>query len=97
MLVKFRVKNFKSFKEMNEFSMIKGKQRFYEERVADIDDTKVLKFSAIFGANASGKSNIIRAIKVMQWIVLNNMVPTDAAEEYYKLDSACASLPLSVF
>lgn len=93
MLVKFRVKNFKSFKDMNEFSMIKGKQRFYEDRVAEFDDAKVLKFSAIFGANASGKSNLIRAIKVMQWIVLNNMVPTDAVEEYYKLDSSCASLP----
>ena len=93
MLVKFRVKNFRSFKDMNEFSMVKGKQRFYEDRISEVDNTKVLKFSAIFGANAAGKSNLIRAMKVMQWIVLNNRVPNDAFEEYFKLDHRCKQLP----
>ena len=93
MLIKFSFKNFRSFKGQNEFSMLKGKQRFFENRITEVDNLNVLKFSAIFGANASGKSNLIRAIKTMQFIVLNNSVPADALGEYFKLDEDSAKSP----
>ena len=93
MLIKFSFKNFRSFKDQNEFSMIKGKQRLFEDRIVTVDNLNVLQFSAVFGANASGKSNFIRAIKTMQFIVLNNSVPVDALGEYYKLDEGGVKSP----
>lgn len=93
MLIEFRVKNFKSFKELNKFTLVKGKQRFFEERIGHVDKLSVLKFSGIFGANASGKSNLVRAIKIMQFIVTHNSVPIDAMNEYFKLSSECENKP----
>ncbi len=63
MLVNFSVKNFLSFDEAINFSMVPGRAKLFSDRIESIgDDLKVLKFSAIYGANASGKSNFIKAI-----------------------------------
>ena len=89
MLIKFRTKNFRSFKELIELDLTKGKTRKNEERIAKLKNVDILKFSSVFGANASGKSNLVRALKVMQFIVLTGNVPIDAFNEYYKLDDEC--------
>lgn len=66
MLIRFNVKNFLSFSEREdgrteEFSMIAGKVRSKKEHVYDDGKIKLLKFAAIYGANASkiksGKGN----------------------------------------
>lgn len=93
MLIKFKVKNFKSFKELAELNLIKGKQQIHEERIANCAGASVLKFSSIFGANASGKSNLVRALKVMQFLIINNRMPSDAYNEYYKLDETSKVMP----
>lgn len=77
MLRRFNVKNFTSFSfsengKTEEFSMIPGKVRNLKNHIYDDGENKLLKFSAIYGANASGKSNIVKAISCMRNILLHN-------------------------
>lgn len=62
MLISFKVKNFLSFDSEADFSLVAGKGRSFNERVYKNGNSKILKFSALFGANGSGKSNFVKAI-----------------------------------
>lgn len=73
MLVRFNVGNFLSFKEVQEISLIKGKTKSKSDRVFNNDKIKILKFASIFGANASGKSNLITSIIFAQNTIINGM------------------------
>lgn len=68
MLVGFKVKNFRSFDDLQYFSMIAGKVRNNDEHIVTVNGKKVLKFSGIFGANGSGKSNLILAISIIKYL-----------------------------
>lgn len=48
---------------------------------------KILKFASLFGANASGKSNFIKAISYAQQIVLAGTVQP-FKDNYFKLDDS---------
>ena len=77
MLRRFNVKNFMSFlcnKEglSDEFSMLPGRVQKMKSHLCDDGDKGLLKFAAIYGANASGKSNLIKAITCMKKIIENN-------------------------
>ena len=92
MLVRFSVGNFLSFKEVQEFSMIKGKPKSKSERVLDADKLKLLKFAAVFGANASGKSNLISSFKYAQTAIVLG-VPNKGQASYFKIDASYANKP----
>ena len=69
MLIRFFVENFLSFKDEAEFSMVAGRSRKHPDHVAKIGtpkDLRVLKTGVIFGANASGKTNLIKAMSFAQ-------------------------------
>ena len=90
MLIRFNVKNFLSFSERDngmseEFSMLAGKVRNKYTHLYDNGKIKLLKFAAIFGANASGKSNLVKAIDFMRTIVLYGL-PKGHTEKYCKID-----------
>lgn len=70
MLVNFRVDNFLSIDSMLEFSMEAGQSRRHKAHLLVDQNHKLLKFSAIYGANASGKSSFIRAIASARDLVL---------------------------
>jgi|WetSurMetagenome_2_1015567.scaffolds.fasta_scaffold35677_3 uncharacterized protein len=69
MLVEFSVSNFRSFNEEQTLSLIAGRDRKHPGHVIDKGDFRLLKAAAIYGANASGKSNLIRAIEAMTHFV----------------------------
>lgn len=69
MLLGFKVKNYRSFKDLQHFSLLAGKVRANENHIVEIGKRKVLKFSGMFGANGSGKSNFILALSIVQTIV----------------------------
>lgn len=73
MLIKFKIKNVLSFKDLVEFSMVAGSTFKNEDRLVDCNNFKLLKFSSVFGANASGKSNLIKAFAIMDKIVINSL------------------------
>lgn len=63
MLIRFTVKNFLSFKDEATFSMIPSKGTLMKEhKTHPVQGVSVLKATVAFGANASGKSNLIKAI-----------------------------------
>ncbi len=92
MLLRFGLKNYKSYKGFQNFSMISGNTKSYEDRLQKEKDFSVLKFSAIYGANGAGKTNIIDALQHMQLLVLNG-VPPFILQIYYKLDKSEKKTP----
>ena len=72
MLTRFNVGNFLSFKEVQEFYMLKGKPISKGERVFESGKLKVLKFSALFGANAAGKSNFVKSIAFARNLIISS-------------------------
>ena len=62
MLVRFTVGNYRSFKERQVFSMAAGKHSRLKNHLVVVNGKRLLKGSVLFGANAAGKSNLIKAI-----------------------------------
>jgi uncharacterized protein len=73
MLLRFRCKNFRSIREGQEISLIAAKTRIDEKSESLIEspfkDLKLLRCAAIFGPNASGKSNVLDALASFSRIV----------------------------
>jgi AAA15 family ATPase/GTPase len=71
MLIGFTLKNFKSFYGKNTFSMKSSADtKFRELNTIKTENGGLIKSAFVFGANGSGKSNLIRAIDCMKNIVL---------------------------
>ena len=79
MLVDFSVENFLSFKDRQTLSFepdvkVKGLEDYYLISVRDKDSQKkqlqLLKIGMIYGANASGKSNLLKALDHMRSIAV---------------------------
>lgn len=70
MLIRFSFKNFKSFKNENCLDMEATTLKEHEYNVAKIDSGEYLKVSAIYGANASGKTNVLQAFDYMKKRIL---------------------------
>ena len=62
MLIEFSVKNFLSFKNKVTLSMEKGNGDENLDNIISTNNVDLLKTAAIYGANASGKSNLIKAL-----------------------------------
>ena len=78
MLIEFTVGNFRSFKEPVTLSMVAAKIIAKDPELDQNntfrvdDDLTLLRSAAIYGANASGKSNLVKALGFMRWFVLNS-------------------------
>lgn len=79
MLIQFSVKNYKSFKEEQVFSMEAGTGDENIENIVTLNETneRILKTTALYGANASGKTNLISAFSaaIMMVRLSNNRQP----------------------
>lgn len=88
MLIRFTLENFLSFRDRVSFSMIPGKGLLKPHHKTDrVGGISTLKAAVIFGANASGKSNLIKAIDFGRRLVLIGTKP-DRKIDYqaYRLD-----------
>lgn len=84
MLIKVTVDNFLSFEKETELTMIpSNKTRKIPEHKIDIKSTSLLKYAVIYGANASGKSNLIEVFRFIQYCVMN-AIPVEAATKFCK-------------
>jgi uncharacterized protein len=71
MLIRFKVANFLSFKDETEFSMVAGKERIHPNHVikGKRNQPNLLRSALLYGANAAGKSNFVKAIDFAKtWI-----------------------------
>lgn len=91
MLIDFSFKNVRSFKDEVTFSMEVGEAitDYAEENTISSGEIDVVKSSFIFGANASGKTNVIRAFHLLRQIVVHgtpselDLLPIDTFASAY--------------
>ncbi|MDR7372926.1 AAA family ATPase [Flavobacterium aquidurense] len=90
MLIRFVVSNFMSFKDETEFNMLPAKGNGSRQLTNHIKKTKsgveVLKTAAIYGANAAGKSNLVRAIAFLKSIIINDVELLVPQSKRFRLD-----------
>ena len=70
MLIRFSFKNFKSFKNENCLDMEATSLKEHEYNITKTENGDYLKIAAIYGANASGKTNVLQAFSYMKKKVL---------------------------
>lgn len=102
MLIEFKVANHRSIREEQSLSFVASNysdelpQNLVDLSVAGLSGAKLLKAAAIYGANASGKSNLISALQFVVWFVHNSATtkPDGAINIHpFKLDPASAKRP----
>lgn len=105
MIISFTIKNFRSYKDEAEFSFEAVESDYNIENVTSIqledgEEIRLLRSAAIFGGNASGKSNTIWALYVLSDLVshsLKNDVNTPIRGYYpYVLDSITRNQPSQI-
>lgn len=96
-IVTFLLENWRSFRDPVTFSMVAGRERRHNDRVPRIDryQSRVLPIAAVFGGNASGKTNFLRALNFAKRFITsgvrnpNSRIPVQP----FKLDEESASRP----
>lgn len=84
MLVRFSISNFKSYNKKQELVLVSDKKkRLNKEHLININNVEILRAAGIFGANASGKSNLIEAINFGKFVVLYG-IPKDSTRLYFR-------------
>lgn len=90
MIQEIKIKNFLSFKEEVKFSFEASKDSFAEEsQVVKINDnTRLLRFAVVYGYNASGKSNLLKAFEFLSdfWFAKRNDIDEKTGNMPFKLD-----------
>lgn len=71
MLIMFRIKNFASFKEEVILDLRAFSYKDMKSHVIDLKNNKILKTLAIYGKNASGKSNLVSALYFFESYIFN--------------------------
>ena len=97
MILSFRVKNFRSFAEDAVLSLRPVKAyKEHQENIFRKDNVEVLKIAGVYGANASGKSNLVKAIRTMRRILLGSLRRSsvdDIEAEPFELDAGKRTSP----
>lgn len=80
MLINYKFQNFRSFKGKTQLNMEAGPQRTLDENLIRKNGLRILPSSVIYGANASGKSNIIMSLALMREIVMQGSLETSSPD-----------------
>lgn len=102
MLVEFRIKNFRSLRDEQVLSLVASTDKTLLDTHALDTGLKaaphLLKSAVVYGANASGKSNLIKALQYMRGVVLESaaLQPGQTFDRLhpFKLDAISGSLPM---
>ncbi|MBW2163660.1 MAG: ATP/GTP-binding protein [Deltaproteobacteria bacterium] len=72
MLISFSVENFLSFKDKVTFSMVASREKQHQDRLALVKGhkLKILPIAAIYGGNASGKTNFCKALSFAKHLIV---------------------------
>ena len=72
MIINFNVKNFGSIKEKQTLSFEADKSDHLENYyIINVEGFRLLKMALIYGANASGKTTVLKALDFLRELVLN--------------------------
>ena len=101
MLVEFRVENFRSLRDEQVLSLVASKDKTFEDTHTLETGLKaaprLVRSAAIYGANASGKSNLIKALQYMRGVVMESATVIQPGQTYavqpFRLDAESANQP----
>jgi AAA15 family ATPase/GTPase len=96
MLLSFSLENWMSFKGKTSFSMVATKERQHGERIPKVDkyQTRILPVAAIYGGNASGKTNLFKALNFAKYLIVKGTQPDSLIQvEPFRLDVTGTELP----
>ncbi len=93
MLIRFTLKNLFSFKEETEFNLLPGRVKRLNHHKYERNGVEILKLTALYGANGSGKSNLIRSISLLKMMLLNGVIPNSLSSQKFKLAKATLNEP----
>lgn len=101
MLVEFRVKNFRSLRDEQVLSLVASKDKTLQDThtlATGIHAAPtLLRSAAMYGANASGKSNLIKALQYMRGVVIESATVIQPGQSFavqaFRLDAGSASQP----
>jgi abortive phage resistance protein-like protein len=96
MLIRFQVKNLYSFEEETEFNLLTNDSEHLPHHKKHCNGVDFLRLSAIYGANASGKSNFVRAISLLQNIVKKGKIIDEVSDYKFKLSKEALTKPISL-
>ena len=77
MIVSFSLENWMSFRDQVDFSMVASRERQHGDRVPKHDKyrTRILPIAALYGGNASGKTNFFKALSFAKNLVTKSRRP----------------------
>lgn len=101
MLIEFRVKNFRSLRDEQVLSLVASKDTSLQDthtlRTGLKAVPSLLRSAVVYGANASGKSNLVKALQHMRGVVLESASVRQPGQPFtvqpFRLDSRSASEP----
>jgi AAA15 family ATPase/GTPase len=99
MLIEFSIENFRSFKEEVTLSLISSSDKSLDNnliKTATLKKDNLLRSEVIYGANASGKSNVVSAFNFLRKLVINShkfQKGTEISYSPFKLDKKYTSKP----
>ncbi len=96
MIIRFSVENWMSFRDQATFSMIASRERQHGERVPKLGkyQTRVLPIAAVYGGNASGKTNLFKALNFAKTLIVKGTRPDSLIPvETFRLDSKGTNQP----
>ncbi len=82
MLIQFNFKNYKSFRDDATLDLSAAKMTEFNNRIITVGSEKILPVVAIYGANASGKSNVYSAFNYMSQYVADSLHYGDDPEKF---------------
>lgn len=89
MIISFSLENWMSFRDQVTFSMVASRERQHGDRVPKVAkyQTRILPISAIYGGNASGKTNFFKALNFVKRYVVKGIDPdSNIPVETFQLD-----------
>jgi uncharacterized protein len=97
MIIKLEIKNCYSFNDAVEFNMLPSTlKRSDTHKIKLKNDLEVLKLAAIYGANASGKSNFVNAFYLLKQSIADGKLLDKSDRKYFKLGAENEHLPIEL-
>jgi AAA15 family ATPase/GTPase len=102
MLIEFSVQNFRSFKEKQRFTLVSSNyeknlpENVIERELPGLSKTNFLSSAAVYGANASGKTNLFTALVTLRNFVAKSFQAAPekpTCSQPFKLQKPCLSEP----
>jgi len=102
MLIDFKVQNFRSFRSQQEFTLVASNyektlpENVIKNSLRGLSDVDFLSSAAVYGANASGKTNLLTALAVLQGFVVHSFkadLERPTCAKPFKLQPSCLKKP----